>query len=87
MGRAGHAAQAGRVACLFKRLPTAREHVRHIFPDAAEHQILNAVPLTGAETELQRLRGVGLELTVDGTLAQANEARIDFRMSFQPCRG
>ena len=87
MGSVSNAARAGRLACLFQCLPTARAHLRKIFPDASSEDILNAVNLNGAEAELAALRGAGIEISVRGTVASGAEARINLREEFEPARG
>eukprot|EP00973_Karenia_brevis_P086635 12013817-Karenia_brevis.AAC.1 len=84
MGSAVVGARVGRIACLLQCLPTARKHLRKIFPYATEEQILHAVPLDGAEAELESLRAEGIELAVSGTVACGNEPRINLCESFKP---
>ena len=87
MGRIGHAARVGRLSCLLQCLPSVREHLTKIFPEAEQSQILEAVPLDGAEGELHRLREEGIELSLQGKLAHGSEPRLNLRVPFQACRG
>ena len=62
-------------------------HCTQMFAEDVPEVILNAVPLDGAEAELQHLRSEGLEFTAYGTMAVGVEPRINLRESFEPARG
>ena len=82
------AARIGRIACLAQCLPTARDHLRRILPEASEAEILNAVPLDGACAEMQALKEeYGIEISQDGNIASGAEPRLDLRQRFRPLRG
>ena len=82
------AAKVGQVACLAQCLPTAREHLRRIHPDASEEDILGASPLDGAIRELQALRDeCGMEVNMEGEIATGAEPRLDLKRPFIPMRG
>ena len=88
LGSAAVAAKIGRVAALAQCLPTARAHLRNIFPDASEDDILSAVPLQGALEALRELKEEhGIEIAADGTLATGREPRLNLEKPFQPIRG
>eukprot|EP00973_Karenia_brevis_P046196 6403532-Karenia_brevis.AAC.1 len=80
VGSAEVHALIGRVAALAQCLPTARDHLRRLFPEASEEEILAAVPLQEAQQALDDLReNWGIEVDVDGNLATGREARLDLR--------
>ena len=56
-GSAELPARLGRLAALGQCLPTARHHLRAILADASEEDILNAVPLQGAQGNLGLAEG------------------------------
>lgn len=87
LGSAALAAMCGRVACLAQLLPTARSHLKRIFPDLSEAELLAAVPLDGAVFAMDTLKARGIELTVTGGLARGAEPRLDLREHFAPVAG
>ncbi|CAK0840857.1 unnamed protein product, partial [Prorocentrum cordatum] len=87
-GSATLGARLGRLAALGQCLPVARQHLRALLPDAAEEDILNAIPLDGAERMLDWLKEThGIELSVSGTIARESEPRWNLRARFDPIRG
>ena len=87
MGSVSDAAIGGRVACLAQCLPTARAHLRRILPETAEADILAAIPLQGAQEQLELLKARGIEVTIYGTIAGGAEPRLNLCEDFQPVRG
>ena len=81
------AVSCGRLACLAQLLPTARAHLRRIFPDVSEEMLLAAVPLQGASDTIQALEARGIALAAGGGIARGSEPRLDITKPFQPVPG
>ena len=87
-GAAELSARIGRIAAFAQCLPVARQHLRAILPTAAGEQIMDAIPLAGAESMLEWLRDTGgIEIGASGQIAREREPRWDIRSDFQPIKG
>ena len=83
-GSAAMAARVGRIASIAQCLPTAREHLKKILPEAPENDIYNAIPLEEVEEQLKWLKEKwGIEVGVSGDLAKEKEPRWEPRKHFQ----
>ena len=87
-GAASVTALIGRVATLAQCLPTARQHLRNLFPTDSEMAILEAIPLGGADTALEHLqKEYGIEVAATGEVAVEKEPRLNLHGDFGPIRG
>ena len=68
-------------------LPTARDHLRRIFLQVSEVQLLSAVPLRGALVAVEVLGRRGIELSASGGLATGSEPRLDLTKRFTSIAG
>ena len=85
-GSAVVAARVARLAAVAQCLPTTRQHLAAILPDAVD-EIVGAVRLDGVREALQWLRDTyGIEVGVSGVLARDKEPRWDPGRHFQSIR-
>ena len=87
MGSPVVAAKCGRIACVVQCLPTAREHLRRMFPDISTQQILQAISLDATLAQIGELKELGIEINTSGKVAVGNEPRLDITSVFRPVRG
>ena len=88
LGSAVLAARLGRLTALAQCLPTARQHLRAILPDASEEEILNAVPLQEAQGTLHLLdREYGITISASGGIARRSEPTLNLQDDFKIIRG
>ena len=87
-GSATLAAKIGRLAALAQCLPTARQHLRTIAPEASEQEILAAVPLAEAQATLEWLKAeYDIEISAGGNIAADREPRLRLHADFKPVTG
>ena len=72
------ASKVAHVAMIAQHLPEARRHLRLMFPDVSDAEILGAVDIAPADKALFDLKETyGIEIAVDGAIARGKELRLD----------